>query len=83
MADIFALSPGLADHADDLKLHFTDSKVLFAFAETEELLTERTDHYGEAMHMCLLYFNRKSHHPLDFFTSSHQRKLDQGNRTGA
>ena len=26
--------------------HFTDSKVCFAVAETEELLTERTDHYG-------------------------------------
>jgi hypothetical protein len=30
----------------DPKRHYTDSKVLIAFAETEELLTERTDHYG-------------------------------------
>ena len=31
---------------DDPKRHYTDSKVLFAVAKTEELLTERTDHYG-------------------------------------
>ena len=37
------------EEADDPKRHFTDSKVCFAVAETEELfLTERTDHYGRS-----------------------------------
>jgi hypothetical protein len=31
---------------EDPRRHFTDSKACFAVAETEELLTERTDHHG-------------------------------------
>ena len=35
-----------SEDLEDPKRHFTDSKVCFAVAETEELLTEQNDHYG-------------------------------------
>mgnify|MGYP000240835860 FL=1 len=36
----------IQEDSTDPKRHYTDSKVLLAVAETEELLTEQTDQYG-------------------------------------
>ena len=54
------------DSADPAR-HFTDSKVLFAHAETEELLTQKTDHYGtnaRVFHLTEKVINRWTTLPL-------------------
>ena len=67
------------EEAHDPKRHFTDSKVCFAVAETEELfLTERTDHYGRSD--ARVHSNWEGHQSIDNTSSSHHRNLDKGDR---
>jgi hypothetical protein len=63
--------------SDDPNRHFTDSKALFACAETKELLTPKTDWHGDSTQVVASH--QKSCQPMDNSPSPSplQRDMDQ------
>ena len=76
-----------SETSEDPKRHFTDSKACFAVAETEELLTEKNDHYGNdtrVFNLTAQVINRWTTLRLySTSSSSNYRNLDQRDRSGA